>query len=88
MEWVIHFLSDTTAHVGIHNAASDCQNVNIGVPQGSMLGPLISLLFPNDLRNHIDASHLTPFADDHVASAQTPEEPSAGGEGGKSSGNE
>lgn len=64
-------LSDDTTLVKMHNTGSDCQNINIGVPQGS----INLLLLINDLPNHIDTSNLTRFVDytSLIVSSQTPE---------------
>ena len=39
-------------------------NFSRGVPQGSLLGPLIFILDVNDLPNHITNGSVTKFADD------------------------
>ena len=43
---------------------SDWCSVTSGVPQGSVLGPLLFLLFVNDI-NDVVSSPLFQFADDH-----------------------
>ena len=61
--WIQSYLTDRSAYVSINGNNSRCFEIPSGVPQGSHLGPLIFILFVNDLCNRLDSSKLM-FADD------------------------
>ena len=63
--WIKSFLSDRTQHVSINGSHSALANVTSGVPQGSVLGPVLFLLYINDITNQIQ-SNIRLFADDSI----------------------
>ena len=63
-DWFRSYLSDRTQFVSINGFNSDCKTVKYGVPQGSVLGPLLFLIFINDLNIAIKNSETFHFADD------------------------
>ena len=64
LNWIKSFLSDRVQKVVIDGKMSLPELVISGVPQGTVLGPLLFLLFVNDLEKCIKYSKLKLFADD------------------------
>ena len=63
LSWFSSYLQDRQQRVVINNSSSSLCNVSAGVPQGSVLGPLLFILYINDIaENLISLSRL--FADD------------------------
>jgi len=63
IKWLSSFLTDRSTRVTINGSRSSWVNVLSGVSQGSVLGPLLFLLFVNDLPDLIKTNILM-FADD------------------------
>ena len=63
-----NYLSNRTQSVRIHDTLSSTRPINVGVPQGSILGPLLFLFFINDLPNISNAFTSILFADDTTLS--------------------
>jgi len=63
LEIVQDFLSNRMMRVGVGDSFSELLRIVSGVPQGSVLGPILFLLFINDLPDHIK-SRILLFADD------------------------
>ncbi len=62
-KWIEGFLTGRHQQVIVNNTASTKEKVISGVPQGSVLGPILFLIFINDLPETIDVS-VRIFADD------------------------
>ena len=61
--WFKSYLSNRNFHVAIGNSVSSAGELTCGVPQGSILGPLLFLPYVNDLQQAIDCD-LFLYADD------------------------
>ena len=63
--WINSFLTDRKQQVVVDNATSDTAPVTSGVPQGTVLGPALFLIYINDIADNI-SSNIRLFADDCV----------------------
>ena len=62
--WFDTYLTNRKQQVTINNSKSDFQHISCGVPQGSILGPLLFLLFINDLPLYTNNVFTDLYADD------------------------
>ena len=66
LEWFSDYLFNRNQVVCFENTFSDQQPVYSGVPQGSVLGPLLFLIHFNDFVLHLKHSEVIKFADDTI----------------------
>ena len=63
LKWIMEFLSDRRQRVRVNNNISSWKPVLSGIPQGSILGPILFILFVNDIPELIK-SIILMYADD------------------------
>ena len=63
LKWMAHFLSNREIRTIIKNQKSEWWNVKSGVPQGSVLVPVMFLVYVNDMTEGVN-SYMSLFADD------------------------
>lgn len=66
LDWIFDFLNDRTQTVVLDGVSSEKVPVTSGVPQGTVLGPILFLIYINDFSTYIKHSTLRLFADDSI----------------------
>ena len=63
LTWMKNYLTNRNQYVAIDQTNSEIETIPCGVPQGSILGPLLYLIYVNDVQSSTSAQILS-FADD------------------------
>ena len=64
LQWIRSYLSNRKKFVQIKDTRSEFYEIKCGVPQGSILGPLLFILYVNDLQRALKQATSLLFADD------------------------
>ncbi|CAF0713695.1 unnamed protein product [Brachionus calyciflorus] len=63
-KWLANYLTNRTFMVRIANCLSNAQNIQTGVPQGSVLGPTLFNIYFNNIVNVLKDVDIALYADD------------------------
>ena len=66
LEWLKNYLSNRSQKTFVNGSVSTTSFVNYGVPQGSVLGPLLFLAYVNNMANALRSARHCLYADDTV----------------------
>ena len=63
LKWFISYLNERSQTVNVSSSLSDFKNIDIGIPQGTILGPLLFIIFVNSLPDCVNCKTIM-YADD------------------------
>jgi len=63
LQWIANWLSERKQSMVLNGHCSGCEDVLSGVPQGSVLGPLLFVIYINDIDDSVN-SKILKFTDD------------------------
>ena len=63
-QWIKSYLTNRRQYVAVNGERSDIEMVEMGVPQGSLLGPRLFAMYVNDLPDSTPVGYIHMFADD------------------------
>ena len=64
LQWFSSYLMGRYQRVTVLGETSETLPVSSGIPQGSILGPMLFLIYVNNLPDSVLTSHVAMFADD------------------------
>ena len=67
-DWFTSYLDNRKQFCRVDGTSSGVRGINCGVPQGSCLGPLLFLIYINDLPFSLQKCHVSMYADDTAIS--------------------
>jgi hypothetical protein len=63
LNWIEDFLKNRSQKVMVNGAGSEWENITSGIPQGSVQGPILFVIYINDLPDTVESDSYL-FADD------------------------
>ena len=72
LKWFKSYLPDRKQCRDFMGTMPSKLDVKLGVPQGSILGPILFLIYVNDIHNSIWSAHFIKFADDTTILTSAP----------------
>ena len=66
LRWFINYVSSRYQQTSANGKASNLRRLECGIPQGSVLGPLLFLIYINDITKNLSHVHTKLYADDTV----------------------
>ena len=73
LRWFSSYLSNRRCFTKINNISSQTNDIDIGVPQGSVLGPILFLIYVNDIPKISSSLNAILYADDTTLMVSNPD---------------
>ena len=62
--WIKNYLTDRYQYTLVNNSSSDIKLITCGVPEVSVVGPLLFIIYVNDIANSVPGYDPKLYADD------------------------